>query len=60
MGNKIAVWFSGVRLIDIGNLTLDNVINEDTDLTKFLDMLYCYESKQVDLIVDMNNRKEDS
>ena len=54
MGNKIAVYFSGVRLIDIGDLKLDNIANDNSDLTKFLDMKYYNETKQIDLIMDID------
>ena len=58
MGNKIAVYFSGVRLIDIGDLKLDNIANDNSDLTKFLDMKYYNETKQIDLIMDIANHFE--
>ena len=58
MGNKIAVYFSGVRFIDIGVLKLDDITNDISDLAKFLEMKYCYETIQTDLIMDIDNDLE--
>lgn len=55
MGNKIAVYFSGVRFIDIGDLKLDDITSENSDLTKFLDMKYYHEITQIDLIIDTDD-----
>lgn len=52
MSNAIKVWFSGFRLIDIGDETIDSITSQSEDMSELMDMDYFYEEMQVNLVAD--------